>query len=312
MQSMQNVLVGVDVNADGELPRPTRVAVDKAFWLAETAGAKVTLFSVSETPVVESEAVLEGQAPEAETALTKAHETLRSEAQQRNITMKSQIVIGRSWYKIIQEVMASQIDLVILGTRDRGRTRRMLYGSTAMKLLRKCPCPVWVVRPDDNENEIPLFVAADDLTDMGLKILHTAVSAAQLADARLLVVNAVDFPLEGGLMRTEASSEDLNEYRQKVRAEAEQEVMDRLSMTDYRTLQQGTQIEITAGPPEAVIENAVSSNKADLLIMGTIARGGVPGFLFGNTAERLLPDLDCSLLALKPDDFVCPIAAEEA
>jgi universal stress protein E len=42
-------------------------------------------------------------------------------------------------------------------------------------------------------------------------------------------------------------------------------------------------------------------------VMGTISRGGIPGVLVGNTAERLLPRLDCSLLTVKPEDFVCPV-----
>ena len=41
--------------------------------------------------------------------------------------------------------------------------------------------------------------------------------------------------------------------------------------------------------------------------MGTVARGGLPGILIGNTAERLLHSVPCSLLAVKPDDFICPL-----
>jgi universal stress protein E len=44
--------------------------------------------------------------------------------------------------------------------------------------------------------------------------------------------------------------------------------------------------------------------------MGTIGRGGMQGIMIGNTAERLLPEIQCSLLAVKPPDFVCPIKLE--
>ena len=44
--------------------------------------------------------------------------------------------------------------------------------------------------------------------------------------------------------------------------------------------------------------------------MGTVARGGFQRFLVGNTAERILPELPCSVLAVKPTDFVCPIEPE--
>ena len=45
----------------------------------------------------------------------------------------------------------------------------------------------------------------------------------------------------------------------------------------------------------------------DLLVMDIIARSGISGALIGNTVERLLPHVFCSVLALKPDDFQCPI-----
>jgi hypothetical protein len=32
--------------------------------------------------------------------------------------------------------------------------------------------------------------------------------------------------------------------------------------------------------------------------------------MIGNTAERLLPEVRCSVLAVKPPDFICPIAQE--
>ena len=43
--------------------------------------------------------------------------------------------------------------------------------------------------------------------------------------------------------------------------------------------------------------------------MGTVARSGIPGFLIGNTAEDIVQKLTCSLVALKPNDFVSPVAA---
>ena len=48
----------------------------------------------------------------------------------------------------------------------------------------------------------------------------------------------------------------------------------------------------------------------DLLVMGTVARSGIPGLVIGNTAERLLPQVPCSLLAVKPAGFESPVTLE--
>jgi nucleotide-binding universal stress UspA family protein len=50
--------------------------------------------------------------------------------------------------------------------------------------------------------------------------------------------------------------------------------------------------------------------EADLIIMGTVARTGVPGFIIGNTAETILNQIDCSVLAIKPPDFQTPVSPE--
>ena len=61
--------------------------------------------------------------------------------------------------------------------------------------------------------------------------------------------------------------------------------------------------------PARAIQETVEHLHPDVLVMGSISRGGVPGFDVGTTAERLLDRVDCSMLVLKPEDFLCPVAA---
>ena len=61
-------------------------------------------------------------------------------------------------------------------------------------------------------------------------------------------------------------------------------------------------------PTRAVLE-AVEHLDPDLVVLGSVSRGGIAGLLIGNTAERLLGRLDCSILTVKPDDFVCPVVS---
>lgn len=64
------------------------------------------------------------------------------------------------------------------------------------------------------------------------------------------------------------------------------------------------------GEPEAVIPEFVVAEGVDLVVMGTVARGGIAGLLIGNTAERMLRKLPCSVLAVKPEGFVCPVSLD--
>ncbi len=63
----------------------------------------------------------------------------------------------------------------------------------------------------------------------------------------------------------------------------------------------------SGGLPDEGVLGYIDKHGIDLLIMGTIGRSGILGVMIGNTAERLLPELSCSLLAIKPAEFVCPV-----
>jgi len=41
-----------------------------------------------------------------------------------------------------------------------------------------------------------------------------------------------------------------------------------------------------------------------------VGRAGAPGITIGNTAERLLPEVTCSVLAVKPPGFHCSIGLQ--
>ena len=49
----------------------------------------------------------------------------------------------------------------------------------------------------------------------------------------------------------------------------------------------------------------------DCIVMGTVARTGVRGFIMGNTAETILEQIDCSVLAVKPEGFLTPVTLDD-
>jgi len=59
---------------------------------------------------------------------------------------------------------------------------------------------------------------------------------------------------------------------------------------------------LVAVDPMAESREALQLN-SDLLVMGSVARSGIPGLVVGNTAEKILGHVDCSVLVLKPKGF---------
>ncbi|MBX3438757.1 MAG: universal stress protein [Planctomycetaceae bacterium] len=308
MFGIRRLLVGVDVTASGDgatsdgLSLPTRSTVNLALRMAEFSKARITFLNVVDG-ARRSTAVDEHKERRA------SLDALVGEAAERGISAEVQLAVGCAETEIVREVLRGEQQLVIVGSRRQSGAQRFLLGSTGMALLRSCPCPVWVVR-DIETPEVPTVIAADDLTPVGERCLELGVSAARLLDARLLVLHAVQLPLEGPLRRAGTSPQELEVYRENSCRDAERSLTERLSMTDHRTISAGTRIDVIPGPADTVIEDAIAEHAATLLVMGTIGRGGIPGLLVGNTAERLLPVIPCSLLTVKPDDFVCPISLD--
>ena len=48
-----------------------------------------------------------------------------------------------------------------------------------------------------------------------------------------------------------------------------------------------------------------------MVVMGTLSRSGPAGVLIGNTAEKVLARIDCSVLAVKPEAFITPVRISE-
>ena len=133
--------------------------------------------------------------------------------------------------------------------------------------------------------------------------LATTIAVEDQATLHLLA--AWDFVMEGPLRRRAGDAEvdaalEAHETR----------VTDSLAqlMESHPEASDCTNIHVLRGSAATVIQSAVERFRADLLVMGTVCRTGVAGFLIGNTAESVLSELSCSVLALKPEGFVSPIS----
>ncbi len=320
MQRYRNILVGVDLAsadrlATSHLAPPTRAAVENGIWLAARNHAALTFLAAIDVSAKALHLLADEEQKDhivrtVEEEANRVLDELVQQAKSEQVEAEAVLVWGSGWLSLIERVLAHGHDLVVVGNRHHSAAARLFLGSTAMKLLRKCPCAVWVTQPGPIP-ETPTLLAATDLTDMGQEVLHAAVDTAQLLDARLHILHVVEDPLERRMWLLDMSDERLEERRKALEEESERLLHEQLSHTDYRSLYHGVKVHVRRGQPEVVILDAIEEFGVDLFVMGTHGRGGIPGLLVGNTAERLLPHLNCSLLAIKPHDFVCPIRLDE-
>ena len=134
-------------------------------------------------------------------------------------------------------------------------------------------------------------------------ILALAFSIAQRKQARLHIVSAWDLWMEKSLRRRAGDAEvDAALARQEKNI---RHALDDLLQVPDTSIEE-FKIHLHRGHPARVIRSVADRIEADLMVMGTVCRAGTAGFLIGNTAETVLADVTCSILALKPDGFVSP------
>jgi universal stress protein E len=209
---------------------------------------------------------------------------------------------------MIRQVLRDQHDLLLIGTRDRKGLGRTIFGSTAIKLVRRCPCPVWVTKPEDSHSPLNVLVASD-LTPVAENVLRLIAQLARLTPVKVHLLHVVDFPLDH-IWCTGLPDVKSEEYRASVRQKAEEALQAQINRANARALSPAVEVHLMddlGGLPDEGILDFLRKNQIDLVAMGTIARSGILGVMIGNTAERLLPELTCSLLAVKPAEFVCPV-----
>lgn len=297
MSFSRRIVVGIEMpksrpwNA-ANLCGPGRMAVFHAFQAAGSARLPLTLVTVLPAQAggwmkkpEELERAAASDRAEAEAVLKELCSRYASDAAASNAEIK--IMRGSAWEELIRSVGNRPDSMLVCGTRDEGTVRRVIFGSTGLKLLRLSPGTVWLVKPREDDNDSTDIIAATDGGSVGADVITTAVPLAKSLNARLHIVYAV----EGG----DATPEALQK--------AEAMVQQQLANTDYRTLPFGVKVHIKSGSPDQVILNAVKEVSADLVVLGTSSKTGVSGLLPGSTVERLLPELPCSVMAIKPEGF---------
>jgi nucleotide-binding universal stress UspA family protein len=210
--------------------------------------------------------------------------------------------------RVVQHVLQHGHDLVIkMADYGSGKVGLRAFD---MELLRKCPCPVWLM---DGRSPTHIAVAIDPHSvetagrQLSFALLRSTAQLAAEFGAKVSVIACWDFAVESFLRHSIYSGVSGGDVDAKLTA-AE---ADHRNALDTLLAEAGFTTPHTVlhlrGRPEDIIPAQITRQNIDLLVMGTVARTGIPGFFIGNTAENVLQRISCALLAQKPQGFVSPV-----
>lgn len=320
MQRFKNILYVMVPDGDNQH------ALKRAVTLAESNQARLTVVEViDEMPP--NEKLLDDLQ---EKIIVEQHRRLNEVVStiNKNIEVQKKVLIGISFLEITREVLRDGHDLVIKMAESGGLLDRV-FGSDDMHLLRKCPCPVWLVKSKSPETYKRILASVDvdddypgeELTtrhQLNLQILEMASSLAVSEFSELHVVHAWEAIGESAMRSAimKRPEGEIGAYVEGVKQEHKKnlkllmdEVMSSLgsSVSDYIK----PKSHLLKGSPRQEVPLFANEIKADLVVMGTVARTGISGFFMGNTAENILNRLNCSVLAIKPPGFKTPVRLDK-
>ncbi|NKX45466.1 universal stress protein [Roseicyclus persicicus] len=302
------------------------VAFDRAIHLARVNGAALTLVDVidqSPGEIGRLMAALTGQrGAEIEEDVLDYHRTRLAgfveRARAEGIEASEAILQGSPFVEVIRMVLREGHDIVIKGATAAPHGRGVLKGFD-MHLLRKCPCPVWMLT-GPGDGHFDRILAAIDPEPTGdpardrldRLVLDLATSLAVRDAAELTVLHAWYLQEEQALRHgryTKAYKGEVDALIAREQEAAQARVA--ALMSDYPQVP-AERIVLAKGHPGDVIADYAEADRADAIVMGTVGRTGLSGFIMGNTAETILSRVRCSVIAVKPEGFVSPVTLDGA
>jgi universal stress protein E len=305
MPAIHRILVTVKELTGKPLP-----AVLKAAQLARAYGASLELFHGLTSPLYTDPIM------ERDQGLGSLEQDLRQKAIRRLETIADRlrahsikVSVSAEWdypaYEaIIRRAQAVKADLIVAALHAGRHRMPWLLRLTDWELVRLSPIPVLLVK-NPRPYRRPAVLAAIDPT-------HAHEKPLQLDKEILRVARTLSTALRGSLHAVHAYArfpvmaqpEGLSPRTlQAMQDEAESSARLRFSRAVRPArIARSRQYLIARQPIDAIAEAARESGSA-IAVMGAISRSGYKRLLIGNTAERILDDLVCDIMVIKPAKF---------
>jgi len=288
----------------------------QAFQFANQCGAKVTLqLVIKELAEYKDIYHLSGSTLNMlEHATKHYHDKLNQHIQTLNrhypnIDFTSKVDAGIPFIEIIKDANRLDASMVIIDSYRQSKKEACERGSNTLNLMRKSETPIWSLGRDSAP--INQVIAAIDLTnseyhEFNTKLVAMAVEFCTKMNATLTLCHVWQLESEGFLRDWSGYSDiEIALLAKNMREER----LNRLNalLSPYANSKTEIHTALLEGETREVFPQYVRDNDMDLVVMGSMSRSGISGFVLGNTAEDMINTLDCSVITLKPDSFKSPV-----
>jgi universal stress protein E len=310
MKRFKNIIVKVNAPTNLEMD----IAVLRGVELAKKIGARITLFDVVEP----HESILSSYAdivsPSELTELIVAQRLdqlneLAKKLQSNGLDISARVASGKNFIEIVKFVILNKGDLLIKAANKSEKS----FDSNDFHIMRKCPKPVWLIKEEKNDNVKKVLAAVDLSMEQHAEgraqnrmIIDIATSLSRYKNAELTILSCWSLYGEEALRHGAFTRVPLAKIETLLKNE-EREYQGSFNILVNEYAEFKFDQRLMKGKPKFIIPEFVNSHEIDVVVMGTIGRSGIPGFLIGNTSESVLQAINSSVITLKPENWVSPI-----
>jgi universal stress protein E len=296
-------------------------AARRAAWLAKNCGAELELLVCYYNEYLSGDRLFDSPSLEkARDEVIENHEkhleTLAEPLRDGGIVVKTTAIWDHPLYEgIVRHAIESGADLVVKDTHHHSAVTRALLTNTDWNLIRTCPMPLWLVKPNEIGDK-PVFVAAidpmhqhDKPAALDDEILHVAKGIAEKVAGDVHAFHAYDPRIAVATATANAYipvSLPFDEIEQQMHEDHEKRFNE---ITEFHDIGADS-AHLVAGLTHEELPLIAEKLEADVVVMGAVARNRWKRLFIGATAERTLEDLPCDLLIIKPDWFETPVELE--
>lgn len=288
MERLAAILVATDFSV------PAQLAIRRAAQLGEEHRAALEIVHVLEgAPPGE-----ESQAGETLASAEKELAEVAANLVPKTVLHRCQVATGKDFVAIIRCARQAHAGLIVIGAHGDHRFKDEVFGTTAQKLARKARIPLLVVK-QPSPAPYRRILATTDFSAESRQALEVAVKVAPKAEIDLLHVYGTWG--ESRLSMAGGGPQDRMNYRRQLEKSTSTRLQEWLEQTAVR--ERHVDLHVRQGPPATVISQMATERQAELVVMGTTGRSGLPYILLGSVAEKVLPAVACDVLVVKPEGF---------
>ena len=290
-----------------DFSEPSQRALRHALTIARRHESEVTVLHVEDMLLGAARAEVSVRAE----FMPRPQDELRAFVEETGLSdldrFKIVMMAGDAVGEIIEQASRGSSDLIVMGTRGRSGVARALLGSVTERVLRQARCPVMTIPPaapgpamNDVVEPYDPILCASDFSPSCRKGLDLALSMAQEADARLILLHALQWPtVVAGMMPLPVRVEipiDRAEWRREAFTKLKR------GLPDDAPFRCRPETVVVPGHPSETILRVADDERVNLIVMGVHSRGAIDRLLFGSTTRQVIQAARCPVLSIRADE----------